>query len=88
MELKNVLLAIGAMNNDELNRVIEQVKMRRNMIAQANKAAFRSGDKIEWDSKYGKVEKGTIVKIKPKFIEVITDTGARWNVHPNLLRHQ
>jgi hypothetical protein len=87
MELKTVLAAISTMDNTELNRVIEQIKLRRSMIAQISKASFGVGQMVEWDSKYGNVEVGIIVKIKPKFIEVrTTEPPARWNVHPTLLR--
>lgn len=86
MELKTVLLAIGGMNAEELNRVIEQVKLRRNMIAQVNKSAFRVGDKVEWNGKYGGIDKGTIKSIGPKNVKVIAETGVLWTIHPNLLR--
>ena len=88
METKAVLEAVSKMNGEELNRVIEMVKMRRNMLAQVTKSAFRVGDKVEWNGKYGGIDKGTIKSIGPKNVKVMAETNVLWTIHPNLLRKQ
>lgn len=46
---------------------------------------FRVHDKVRFLDKSGETLEGTIVKINPKFIKLITTTGKNWRVVPQLL---
>ena len=50
-----------------------------------NRKDMRVGQKVEFTaSRRGRVE-GTVIKLNPKNVKVLTSTGERWNVSPGLL---
>lgn len=50
-----------------------------------NRKDMRVGQKVEFNtSRRGRVE-GTVIKLNPKNVKVLTSTGERWNVSPGLL---
>lgn len=85
-ELQDVIDAIFAMDNDELNKVIEAVKERRNTIARKQKVMLSVGDRVTFDGgrKHGQVT-GTLIKKNPKNVKVRSDKGVMWTVNPLFL---
>jgi small-conductance mechanosensitive channel len=41
---------------------------------------LKVGDRVSFQGRYGRTEKGTVEKIKIKYVLVRTDSGTRWNV--------
>jgi hypothetical protein len=65
----------GDFTNDELSSILDAVKFRRSVIAQANKRTFTIGSKVKFTSnRNGMTYNGTVRKIAIKFITV--DTGS------------
>jgi hypothetical protein len=72
------------MTNDELNQVIEAIKLQRTFIARQAKAQFSLGDEVEFMGKRG-YKSGTITKIARKYITV--DCGFEsWRVPASMLK--
>ena len=68
------------MNSEELESVIESVKLRRNQLHFADAHSLRVGQRVSFQGRHGITEKGTVRKIKIKNVLVETDRGQRWNV--------
>ena len=72
--------AIFKMTNDELSSIVETVKLRRNQLHFADAHSLRIGSRVSFQGRGGITEKGTVRKIKIKYVLVETDNGIRWNV--------
>jgi len=72
--------AIFKMTNDELSSIVESVKLRRNQLHTADAHSLRVGGRVSFQGRRGITEKGTVEKIKIKYVLVRTDRGQRWNV--------
>ena len=71
---------IGVLNNDELNQVVEAIKLRRNQLHFQDAHSLRIGDRVSFTGRHGITEKGVVEKVKIKYVLVRTDRGQRWNV--------
>ena len=84
--MNNVQTAINAirnMNNDEINQVVEAVKLQRTFLARTTARALSVGDEVTFQTRSGYAG-GTVVKINRK--TVIVDCGlTRYKVPASLL---
>ena len=79
-KVEKIIEGIYTLNNDELNSVVDALKLRRNQLHYQDAQSFRVGDRVSFKGRHNVIEKGTIEKIKIKYILVRTDRGQRWNV--------
>ena len=80
MKLNKLIQDVGVLNNDELNKVVEAVKLRRNQLHFADAHNLKFNDRVSFQGRHGITEIGTVEKIKIKYVLVRTDRGQRWNV--------
>ena len=80
MKLNKMIQDIGVLNNDELNKVVKAVKLRRNQLHFQDAHSLRIGDRVSFTGRHGITEKGVVEKVKIKYVLVRTDRGQRWNV--------
>jgi hypothetical protein len=80
IKLNKMIQDIYTLNTDELNQVIDAVKLRRNQLHSLDARSLKVGDRVSFQGRYGRTEKGTVEKIKIKYVLVRTDAGQRWNV--------
>ena len=78
--MKEIINKIFSLEAIELAQVIEAVKLRRNQLHCENARALSIGDRVSFEGRGGVPEKGTVRKIKIKYVLVETDRGSRWNV--------
>jgi len=71
-------------NNDDINLVIEAVKIARDKINSLTRLAFRVGESVTFTHK-NSVISGKIKKINPKNILVKAESGMVWTIGPSLL---
>jgi len=71
---------IFKMTGDELESIMASVKLRRNQLHFKNAHSLRIGQRVSFQGRRGITEKGTVRKIKIKYVLVETDRGQRWNV--------
>lgn len=76
---------IRNMNNDELNQVIEAIKLQRTWLARTTARAMAVGDTVEFDAR-GRTVRGTITKINRKTVVVREQGYGQWKVTASLLR--
>ena len=83
-KVQTAVTAIQGMTNDELNQVIEAIKLQRTFISRQAKSQFSVGDSVEFNGKRG-YKSGTIKKIARKYITV--DCGFEsWRVPASMLK--
>ena len=80
MSVKKTIEAIQQMDSEDLNSIITAIKLRRNQLHCRDAQSFKVGDRVSFNGRHGAVLKGTIEKVKIKYILVRTDAGQRWNV--------
>ena len=80
IKLNKMIQDIYTLNTDELNQIIDAVKLRRNQLHSLDARSLKIGDRVSFQGRYGRTEKGTVEKIKIKYVLVRTDSGTRWNV--------
>ena len=80
MKLNKMIQDIYVLNNDELNKVVEAVKLRRNQLHFTDAHNLKFNDRVSFQGRHGITETGTVQKVKIKYVLVRTDRGQRWNV--------
>ena len=80
VKLNKMIQDIGVLNNDELNKVVEAVKLRRNQLHFQDAHNLKFRDRVSFQGRHGITETGTVEKVKIKYVLVRTDRGQRWNV--------
>lgn len=75
-------------SQDEISRLCSAIKYRQKRNVQRAKMQFGPGSMVEWNSKYGHVEKGLVTKMGRSMAYVTTSSGMRWRVTASLLRNQ
>ena len=80
MKLNKMIQDIYVLNNDELNKVVEAVKLRRNQLHFTDAHNLKFRDRVSFQGRHGRTETGTVEKVKIKYVLVRTDAGQRWNV--------
>jgi len=81
---------IDSMSYDELvklnHKIVERLKFLDSMQIHKEMMQFSPGDQVCFESSGRGEQFGTLVKYNKKTVTVITDSGQKWNVSPNLLR--
>ena len=80
MKINDVLNFIDDMNGDDLQKVINVVKMRRDQLHFQNAQSLRIGDAVSFTGRRGAILKGVVEKVKVKYILVRTTSGTLGNV--------
>ena len=68
MKLNKMIQDVGVLNNDELNKVIEAVKLRRNQLHFTDAQNFKVGDMVSFTGRRGAILKGVVEKVKIKYL--------------------
>jgi len=82
--INTVLDQVARMDNAELNRVVDAVKLRRTFISKESARGLFIGDSVSFESKRGVTVQGTVAKVNSKTVVVDTAQG-RWKVTASLL---
>ena len=80
MNINDILRSVENLNGDDLQKVINVVKMRRDQLHFQNAQSLRVGDAVSFKGRRGSILKGVVEKVKIKYILVRTTSGTRWNV--------
>ena len=78
--------SIYKMNNDELNQVIEAIKLKRTHLARQASRSLMVGDTVTFDAKMRGQITGQVVKINTKTVQVRCNrTQGLWKVTASML---
>lgn len=69
------------------NRIVERLRFLSQARAHTRMLDFRIGDRVFFEPEGRPAVSGMITRYNKKTVTVITDSGERWNVAPNFLRH-
>lgn len=90
-EVNQCLGVIMRMEAQELDMVFNAFKQRRETLNHIKVRTLTPGMRVMWEGKHGHT-RGTIVKVKQKWVEVLADkrpgeaVGMKWNVVAGILR--
>ncbi len=85
-DITTTVSAIHTMTSDQIDRVIEAVKLRRTALAKGAARSIRVGDRVSFTrQKTGSTLRGTVSKVNPKTVIVDTTTSGRWRVTASML---
>ena len=68
------------------HRIVERLKFLNQARAHTRMLNFKIGDRVCFDPEGRPTVTGMLTRYNKKTVTVITDSGQRWNVAPNLLR--
>lgn len=68
------------------HRIVQRLRLIRQMHAHKAMLEFRIGDRVSFEPHSGARSFGVLTRYNQKSVTVITDDGQRWNVSPRLLR--
>jgi len=74
------------MDNDQLNQVIEAIKLKRTHLARQITRSVMVGDIVSFEGRGGKTVTGKVMKVNPKTLLVQdSQTMTRWKVTASLV---
>jgi putative ribosome biogenesis GTPase RsgA len=77
---------IYQMDNDELNQVVEAIKLKRTHLARQITRSVMVGDIVSFEGRGGKTVTGKVMKVNPKTLLVQdSQTMTRWKVTASLV---
>jgi len=87
--MNTVLTAVKAIhkaNRDELEQIIQAVKLQQTFLAKQSARTFSVGDSVQFTGRGNRTVVGTVTKVNPKTIVVDSPTQGRWKVTASMLR--
>ena len=84
--VQTAITAIRNMTNDEINQVVEAIKLQRTFNARATARSLTVGDVVEFTGRGGRTVVGTVEKINRKTVIVNTPTQGKWKVTASMLK--
>lgn len=85
-QIQMVKVALSEMNMTELRQVGDYLNMMYKMQIRKATATFSVGDTVQFTHPKQGTITGTVKKVKPKMVEVVTPSGTNWNVAGTLLK--
>ena len=76
---------IYQMDNDQLNQVIEAIKLKRNHLATQAVRSFMIGDIVGFTGKRGQQVSGKVKKVNKKYVVIDCGDQGQWIVPGNHL---
>ena len=81
----NVVAAIHQMSNEELNEVVEAIKLRRTALARGKVRSLCVGDSVRFKNRNGSHQRGVVTKLNRKTAVVDCGASGSWRVTASLL---
>ena len=82
--VQTAITAIRNMTNDEINQVVEAIKLQRTFNARSVARALSVGDTVQFDGRKGRVT-GTVEKINTKTV-IVNSLSGKWKVTASMLK--
>lgn len=83
--VKTAVTAIRNADRNELNQIIEAVKLQQNFLARQSARSFMKGDAVQFTGRGNRTVVGTVIKVNPKTIVVDSPSQGRWKVTASML---
>ena len=83
--VQTAIQAIRNMNKDDIDQVVEAVKLQRTFLARSATRGLSVGDKVKFTGKRGETVTGRVSKVNSKTVLVDSAGGVTWRVTASLL---
>jgi len=83
--LIDILNQILTLDRDQLDRVIDAVKHRRDQLHSQATRNLMVGTRVKFEGRRGQILMGTISRVNIKKVKVDCDNGQKWNVPAGLV---
>jgi len=83
--VQTAVTAIRNADRNELNQIIEAVKLQQNFLARQSARTFMKGDAVQFTGRGNRTVVGTVSKVNPKTIVVDSPSQGRWKVTASML---
>ena len=83
-KVQTTITAIHSMNSDEINQVVEAIKLQRTRLARQQARALTVGDTVSFTGRAGNKVTGTVTKVNRKTV-LVKDGYTTWKVTASLL---
>jgi hypothetical protein len=83
--VKTAVTAIRNADRNELNQIIEAVRLQQNFLARQSARSFMKGDAVQFTGRGNRTVVGTVIKVNPKTIVVDSPSQGRWKVTASML---
>lgn len=84
MNYSNVVAAIHKMSSEDLNGLVDAIKLRRTRLARESAGSLCVGDLVSFQGRAGHVQ-GVVQKINRKTVVVDAAGQGRWKVTASML---
>ncbi len=84
MNISNVVTQVHSMDTDDLNTLIDAIKLRRTRLARLSAGSLCVGDRVSFQGRAGHVQ-GVVQKINRKTVVVDSAQHGRWKVTASML---
>ena len=85
-KVQTAITAIQGMTNDEINKVVEAVKLQRTFNARQTARALNVGDTVQFTGRANRTVVGTVEKINRKTVIVNSPSQGKWKVTASMLK--
>jgi uncharacterized protein YkvS len=75
---------IYQMNTDQINQVVEAIKLKRTHLAKTMARSVKVGDIVSFEGRQGPLQ-GKVLKVNQKTLVVDVGGGCRWKVTASLV---
>lgn len=82
----NLASLIATLDSDDVTLFASLLMARRKQLSAAAKRHFRVGQRVSFNAKQRGIVSGIIIKMNPKTIKVLADSGVMWRVSPSFLK--
>jgi IS30 family transposase len=83
--INTVIDQVARMDTQELNRVVDAIKLRRTFVAKESARGLFIGDPVSFEGKSGNTVQGTVTKVNTKTVVVSTVRDGKWKVTASML---
>jgi len=83
--VQTAITAIRNMSNDEINQVVEAIKLQRTYNARQTARALSVGDTVSFTGRGGATVTGVVEKINRKTV-IVKEGFTKWKVTASLLK--
>ena len=83
--VQSTIAAIHSMNKDELDQVVEAIKLQRTFLARSTARSLSVGDQVKFTGRQGEVIRGVVDKVNRKTVIVRSAGNQMWRVTASLL---
>ena len=85
-KVQTAITAIRGMDSNEIDQVVEAIKLQRTFNAKQSARNFMIGDAVQFKGRAGRTVVGTVSKVNPKTIVVDSPSQGRWKVTASMLQ--